>query len=170
MTTETRMPVLSRWQRRGAQSLSNCRSMAAGKARARLLRRAMNASSPSSEMEPPGIGVVRQRECCRQHAPDCFRICLHAWLTLPCLAQGAGGAWQPGTCQGPRLRVNRGRMSATPRLAGRLALVTGATRGIGRAVALAFAAEGAHLILVGRTSGALEEVDDEIRARGASAT
>ncbi|HZT49556.1 MAG TPA: SDR family NAD(P)-dependent oxidoreductase [Hyphomicrobiaceae bacterium] len=61
-------------------------------------------------------------------------------------------------------------MSATSRLAGRLALVTGATRGIGRAVALAFAAEGAHLILVGRTSGALEEVDDEIRARGASAT
>jgi NAD(P)-dependent dehydrogenase (short-subunit alcohol dehydrogenase family) len=61
-------------------------------------------------------------------------------------------------------------MSATPRLAGRLALVTGATRGIGRAVALAYAAEGAHLILLGRTSGALEEVDDEIRAKGASAT
>lgn len=61
-------------------------------------------------------------------------------------------------------------MSTTPRLAGRLALVTGATRGIGRAVALAYGAEGAHLILVGRTSGALEEVDDEIRAKGGSAT
>jgi NAD(P)-dependent dehydrogenase (short-subunit alcohol dehydrogenase family) len=61
-------------------------------------------------------------------------------------------------------------MSTQPRLAGRLALVTGATRGIGRAVATAYAREGAHLILVGRTVGALEEVDDEIRALGGSAT
>lgn len=52
----------------------------------------------------------------------------------------------------------------TGRLAGRIALVTGATRGIGRAVALALATEGCHLILTGRTSGALEEIDDEIRA------
>jgi NAD(P)-dependent dehydrogenase (short-subunit alcohol dehydrogenase family) len=58
----------------------------------------------------------------------------------------------------------------TPRLAGRLALITGATRGIGRAVALAYAREGAHVILTGRTAGALEEVDDEIRAAGGSAT
>ena len=50
------------------------------------------------------------------------------------------------------------------RLENRIALITGATRGIGRAVAKRFAAEGANLILIGRTTGALEEVDDEIRA------
>lgn len=55
-------------------------------------------------------------------------------------------------------------------LAGRIALVTGASRGIGRAVAVALAGEGAHLILLARTQGGLEEVDDEIRAAGGSAT
>lgn len=51
-------------------------------------------------------------------------------------------------------------------LAGRIALVTGATRGIGRASAVALAAAGAHVIAVGRTQGALEELDDEIAAAG----
>jgi NAD(P)-dependent dehydrogenase (short-subunit alcohol dehydrogenase family) len=61
-------------------------------------------------------------------------------------------------------------MSSTSRLAGRLALITGATRGIGRAVAIAYAKEGAHVILTGRTTGALEEVDDEVRSIGGNAT
>ena len=55
-------------------------------------------------------------------------------------------------------------------LSGKLVLVTGATRGIGRAVAIAAAAVGAELIITGRTIGALEEVDDEIKAAGSSAT
>ncbi len=56
------------------------------------------------------------------------------------------------------------------RLQGRVALITGASRGIGAAVAKAYASEGAHVILVARTVGGLEEVDDEIRALGGTAT
>ncbi len=58
----------------------------------------------------------------------------------------------------------------TVNLKDRLALVTGASRGIGRAVALGLAAAGAHVILVARTVGALEDVDDEIQKLGGSAT
>lgn len=56
------------------------------------------------------------------------------------------------------------------RLQDRIAVITGASRGIGRAVALGFAAEGAHVILVSRTVGGLEEVDDEISKIGGKAT
>ncbi|MBN8544283.1 MAG: SDR family NAD(P)-dependent oxidoreductase [Alphaproteobacteria bacterium] len=57
------------------------------------------------------------------------------------------------------------------RLNGKIALITGASRGIGAAVAKAFAKEGAHVILTARTVGGLEEVDDDIRRiTGSSAT
>jgi NAD(P)-dependent dehydrogenase (short-subunit alcohol dehydrogenase family) len=56
------------------------------------------------------------------------------------------------------------------RLKDRIALITGASRGIGRAVALAFAREGAHVIATARSSGALEELDDEINELGGTAT
>jgi NAD(P)-dependent dehydrogenase (short-subunit alcohol dehydrogenase family) len=52
----------------------------------------------------------------------------------------------------------------------RIALVTGASRGIGRACAIALGKTGAHVICVARTVGGLEEVDDEIKKAGGSAT
>src|SRR5215471_16486476 len=55
-------------------------------------------------------------------------------------------------------------------LADRIALVTGASRGIGHATALALARAGAHVVAVARTVGGLEELDDAIRALGGSAT
>jgi NAD(P)-dependent dehydrogenase (short-subunit alcohol dehydrogenase family) len=58
----------------------------------------------------------------------------------------------------------------TKPLSNRVAVVTGASRGIGRAAALAFAEAGAHIIALARTQGALESLDDEIRAKGSSAT
>jgi len=56
------------------------------------------------------------------------------------------------------------------KLEGRIALVTGASRGIGRAAAIALGAAGAHVICLARTTGGLEETDDEIRKVGGTAT
>lgn len=53
---------------------------------------------------------------------------------------------------------------------GKLAIVTGASRGIGAATAEALAAAGAHVILVARTASALEEIDDRIHEAGGTAT
>ena len=60
-------------------------------------------------------------------------------------------------------------MTKSP-LASRIALVTGASRGIGYATARALAAAGAHVVAVARTQAGLEELDDEIRQHGGSAT
>lgn len=66
--------------------------------------------------------------------------------------------------------MNHFSKNSKKRLDGRVALITGASRGIGAAVAKAFAQEGAHVVLLARTVGGLEAVDDAIRAAGGTAT
>ena len=58
----------------------------------------------------------------------------------------------------------------TQSLTNKIALVTGASRGIGYAIAKALAAQGAHVIAVARTTGGLEELDDDIQAAGGTTT
>ena len=75
-----------------------------------------------------------------------------------CASEGAGRSGRPQSGDVECVRK---------RLAGKLALVTGASRGIGAAVAKCLGRAGAHLILLARTQGALEEVDDALRSSGA---
>jgi NAD(P)-dependent dehydrogenase (short-subunit alcohol dehydrogenase family) len=90
---------------------------------------------------------------------------------------GSGAAGGPGAVDGvtERSPIGDATQTASPRdatlpLAGSIALVTGASRGIGAAAAVALARLGAHPVLVARTQGGLEETDDAIRALGGSAT
>src|SRR6201995_507403 len=74
---------------------------------------------------------------------------------------------------GPRVRGDdlwREFRSMPTTLTNRIALVTGASRGIGYAAARALAKAGAHVIAVARTQGGLEELDDDIRKEGGAAT
>lgn len=66
--------------------------------------------------------------------------------------------------------MNDNGTSAAKPLAGRVTLVTGASRGIGYAAALALAKAGSHIIATARTQGGLEDLDDAIRAAGGEAT
>src|SRR5436309_10436076 len=73
---------------------------------------------------------------------------------------------------GPRLRGDDSGVTCLTSLplASRIALVTGASRGIGYATARALAKAGAHVVAVARTQAGLEELDDEIRNDGGTAT
>src|SRR5438132_4869776 len=71
--------------------------------------------------------------------------------------------------RGSSPRMTNGEFMPKP-LAERIALVTGASRGIGHAIALALAQAGAHVVATARTVGGLEELDDAIKAAGGTAT
>src|SRR5688572_10377518 len=79
----------------------------------------------------------------------------------------------PGGYKGPGGAATIGRMTMTglrPDLSGQVAVVTGAGRGIGRAVAVALAGCGAHVALAARTARQIDEAAAEIRAAGGAAT
>jgi NAD(P)-dependent dehydrogenase (short-subunit alcohol dehydrogenase family) len=73
----------------------------------------------------------------------------------------------PGRAEGGVSRLSYGSFHMTLDLSGRVAVVTGASRGIGYFIAKELAAAGAHVIAVARTVGGLEELDDQIKAESA---
>jgi NAD(P)-dependent dehydrogenase (short-subunit alcohol dehydrogenase family) len=87
------------------------------------------------------------------------------------VSENGGGEDRERTAHTPAHRENSARdEKRRARLKDRLALITGASRGLGAAVAKRFAAEGAQLVLLARDTAALENLDDALRADGTSAT
>ena len=93
-----------------------------------------------------------------------LRRLLHRRLSDRPHRPGRRHGLDPAVAAGPAGMSEATGAPNTQALAGRICLVTGASRGIGRAIATRYAREGADLILTARTVGALEELDDEIRA------
>src|SRR4029077_3652697 len=104
----------------------------------------------------------------RSGAAAIHRSLLHRRISDP-----ADRPHRAGRLAAPTLAARRSQLkpsSAMSPLADRIALVTGASRGIGYATALKLARAGAHVVAVARTVGGLEELDDAVRKAGSSAT
>jgi len=119
----------------------------------------------SASASPAGP-VMGQAE---KHAPQVVQA-----LTISSTREARASSKLAGCTANSRLIYGaQDSISAAPMdkpLSSRIALVTGASRGIGYAIALALARSGAHVVAVARTVGGLEELDDAIRQAGGSAT
>src|SRR5712691_4684601 len=145
--------ISSRWPNSSASTASpSCRSTASTGRWARLDA----TRSPRASATPASAATIRSGRWTPMTARS--RYSCRCSRPLPRFAR------QCRTAGGPRSQTPH------PRLAGRIALITGASRGIGAAVAERFAREGAHVVLAARTTGGLEEVDDRVRAAGGIAT
>src|SRR6185369_1058115 len=112
--------------------------------------------------------VPGARPGARRQAPAALRRLLHGRVSdYPDRSRRQG---RRSLAFAGRQPLNAAPMTDSKNLSGKLALVTGASRGIGAATAEALAEAGAHVILVARTGQALEQVEERIHEAGGSAT